>query len=57
VTEDSIKKQQEKIPAVDGGKSTEELPDSWWHKIYLLVFIITVIVIAAMVWFTNHFSN
>lgn len=35
---------------------TEELPDSWWHKIYVAVIIATVVVIALLWAFSRYFS-
>ncbi|HEY8561307.1 MAG TPA: hypothetical protein VIL74_13100 [Pyrinomonadaceae bacterium] len=35
---------------------TEELPDEWWHRVYLAVMIMTVLVIAALWGFTRYFS-
>jgi len=58
VTEKTPKSKTEgELPTKVSTTSQEELPDAWWYKIYLLVFITTVIVIGAMYWFTNHFSN
>jgi hypothetical protein len=45
------------LPTEVSATPQKELPDAWWYKIYLLVFVTTVIVIGAMVWFTKHFSN
>lgn len=36
---------------------TEELPDAWWNKVYLLVVITTIVVIAALGAFTEYFTN
>lgn len=35
----------------------EELPDSWWYRVYLAVIITTVLVIAALWAFSLYFSN
>jgi hypothetical protein len=48
---------EDELPLEAPASPSEELPDAWWYKIYLLVIITTVIVIGAMVWFTKHFSN
>ncbi len=34
-----------------------EKPDSWWYKVYAVVAIVTVIVIAALSLFTSYFSH
>lgn len=43
-----------------GIKSTEpieELPDSWWYKVYAAVIITTVVVISALWAFSRYFSS
>ncbi|MCA1625394.1 MAG: hypothetical protein LC768_12400 [Acidobacteria bacterium] len=35
----------------------EELPDSWWYRIYLAVIITTIVVISALGTFTSYFSS
>ncbi|MDM7920878.1 MAG: hypothetical protein QUS14_01150 [Pyrinomonadaceae bacterium] len=35
----------------------EELPDSWWYKVYAGVVLNTVIVIALLWAFSRYFSN
>ena len=35
----------------------EELPDSWWFRVYLGVIIITVVVITALGLFSRYFSS
>jgi hypothetical protein len=35
----------------------DELPDSWWYKVYLAVIINTAVVIAALWAFSEYFSN
>lgn len=35
----------------------EELPDSWWYRVYLVVIITTVLVILALWVFSYYFSN
>lgn len=34
-----------------------ELPDSWWYRVYLAVIVTTVLVIAALWAFSEYFSN
>jgi hypothetical protein len=36
---------------------TEELPDSWWYRVYLAVIIFTIFVIAALWAFSYYFSK
>ncbi|MDQ3132645.1 MAG: hypothetical protein M3Q99_18000 [Acidobacteriota bacterium] len=35
----------------------EELPDSWWYRVYLAVIITTIIVISVLGAFTRYFSS
>jgi hypothetical protein len=35
----------------------EELPDSWWHKVYAAVVVTTVAVIALLWAFSRYFSR
>ena len=35
----------------------EELPDSWWYRVYVAVIITTIIVISALGTFTRYFSS
>lgn len=35
----------------------EELPDSWWHKVYVAVVITTIVVISALWAFSRYFSS
>jgi hypothetical protein len=35
----------------------EELPDSWWYRVYLVVIIFTIFVIAALWAFSDYFSK
>lgn len=35
---------------------SKELPDDWWHRVYLAVIVTTVLVIAALWSFTRYFS-
>jgi hypothetical protein len=44
-------KKNEKIPT-----ETNELPDSWWHRVYWAVIVTTILVIAALGAFTKYFS-
>lgn len=34
-----------------------ELPDAWWHKIYVAVIVSTVLVISALWTFSKYFSS
>jgi hypothetical protein len=38
-------------------ETVEELPDSWWHRVYLAVIITTIIVISVLGAFTRYFSS
>lgn len=38
-------------------EENEELPDSWWYRVYLAVIITTILVIAALWAFSIYFSN
>jgi hypothetical protein len=38
-------------------KQAEELPDSWWYRIYLAVIINTIIVILLLRLFGLYFSD
>lgn len=35
----------------------EELPDSWWYRVYVAVIITTVLVISALWAFSKYFSS
>jgi hypothetical protein len=35
----------------------EELPDSWWYRVYLGVIITTIVVISALGLFSRYFSS
>lgn len=37
-------------------KNTEELPDSWWHKVYVGVIVTTIVVVLLLWSFTEIFS-
>ncbi|MDQ3636106.1 MAG: hypothetical protein M3405_16625 [Acidobacteriota bacterium] len=37
-------------------ETKNELPDSWWYRIYFVVIINTILVIAALWAFTRYFS-
>lgn len=37
-------------------ETVEELPDSWWYRVYLAVIITTIVVISALGLFTKTFS-
>jgi hypothetical protein len=45
----------EEIQPTDKNKA-EELPDSWWYRVYAVVMITTVLVILALWAFSTHFS-
>ena len=36
---------------------SEELPDAWWHKVYLAVMVVTVVVISALWAFSRYFGS
>ncbi|MEJ7701038.1 MAG: hypothetical protein WKF71_15540 [Pyrinomonadaceae bacterium] len=38
-------------------ETVEELPDSWWYRVYLAVIITTIIVISTLGAFTFYFSS
>lgn len=38
-------------------ESVKELPDAWWHKIYVAVIVSTVVVISALWAFSKYFSS
>jgi hypothetical protein len=38
-------------------KKVEELPDAWWHRIYLAVIITTIIMIMLLGLFSETFSS
>ncbi len=35
----------------------EELPDSWWYRVYIAVIIMTILVISALGFFSSYFSS
>jgi hypothetical protein len=35
---------------------TEELPDAWWHRVYVAVIVTTVLVVVLLWSFTEFFS-
>jgi len=35
----------------------EELPDSWWYRVYAAVIVFTVFIISALWAFSNYFSS
>lgn len=41
----------------DQNIETGELPDSWWHRVYLAVVVTTILVIAALWAFTAYFTH
>ncbi|CAA9424066.1 MAG: hypothetical protein AVDCRST_MAG74-3207 [uncultured Pyrinomonadaceae bacterium] len=38
-------------------EEVEELPDSWWYRVYLGVIITTILVISALWAFSRYFSS
>lgn len=38
-------------------EEVEEYPDAWWYRVYLAVIITTIVVIAALGYFSYYFSN
>ena len=45
------------IEEIKENENVEELPDSWWYRVYLTVIITTVVVIAALGTFSRYFSS
>lgn len=43
----------ENIKKID---EAEELPDSWWYRVYMAVIITTILVISALWTFSKYFS-
>jgi hypothetical protein len=41
---------------LEPNEKVEELPDEWWHKVYLSVIVTTVLVLAALWAFSRYFS-
>ncbi|HTK37892.1 MAG TPA: hypothetical protein VL325_05320 [Pyrinomonadaceae bacterium] len=35
----------------------EELPDSWWYRVYLAVVVVTAVVITTLWAFSRYFSG
>jgi hypothetical protein len=52
--EDVSNMESEQINQTD---ETAELPDSWWHRVYLGVIITTILVISALWAFSRYFSS
>jgi hypothetical protein len=44
----------ENVEQIEG---VEELPDSWWYRVYLGVIITTILVISALWAFSRFFSS
>ncbi len=42
---------------IDEKGAVEELPDSWWYRVYVGVIVTTIIVISALGIFTSYFSS
>jgi hypothetical protein len=38
-------------------EKVEELPESWWNRVYIAVIITTILVITALGLFTKYFSS
>jgi hypothetical protein len=38
-------------------EEVEELPDAWWHRVYLGVIVTTVLVISGLWAFSRFFSS
>ncbi|MBP6002926.1 MAG: hypothetical protein KA746_05780 [Pyrinomonadaceae bacterium] len=41
----------------DNSNQVEELPDSWWYRVYAAVIISLVLVLAALSLFSKYFSS
>jgi hypothetical protein len=50
----SIKMHTEEIKETE---TVEELPDSWWYRVYIGVIVTTIIVISALGAFSVYFSS
>ncbi len=46
---------EKRIP--ENSLPSNELPDSWWHRVYLAVIITTILVITALGLFSRYFSD
>jgi len=46
-----------KIEDTDQQEKIEEYPDAWWYRVYFAVIITTIVVIAALGYFSYYFSN
>lgn len=42
---------------VKNEEKADELPDSWWYRVYLGVIVTTVLVISALWAFSRYFSK
>jgi hypothetical protein len=38
-------------------ENVEELPDSWWYRVYAAVIVTTIVVITGLGIFTHYFSS
>jgi hypothetical protein len=41
----------------DKNETVDELPDSWWYRVYIGVIVTTIIVISALGVFSGYFSS
>lgn len=53
----SINETNEKINEINEDKKVEELPDAWWHRVYLAAIITTIIMILLLGLFSKKFSS
>jgi len=42
---------------INQAEAVEELPDSWWYRVYFAVIITTILVIAGLWAFSRYFSS
>ena len=42
---------------IEQTETVEELPDSWWHRVYLGVIVTTILGISALWAFSHYFSS
>jgi hypothetical protein len=47
----------EKTNEINEKEKVEELPDAWWHRVYLAVIITTIIMIMLLGLFSETFSS
>jgi hypothetical protein len=46
-----------KIDETNQEQRVEELPDSWWYRVYLGVIVTTIVVITLLGLFSKYFSS